>query len=82
MVRSQGRIERSADELYTLLISKEGYQLLDPNSNPEEFDKPFLGPFPFGSESGLSRGEDTNSSSNAKPRTICLEHATMKVCRL
>lgn len=68
LIRSEGRIECSAAELYTLLISKEGYELLDSDADPDEFNKPFLGPFSF---------ERTGSGPIAGK--VQLEHATLKV---
>lgn len=34
----------NAETLYRHIITKEGYQLLDPDSHPDDFDKPILGP--------------------------------------
>ena len=34
-----------AHDFYNFLVSKEGYVLLDPDANPDDFDQPILGPF-------------------------------------
>lgn len=71
MVRSIGRVECNATDLYALLVAKEGYKLVDPDADASEFDKPLLGPFAF--EGKGDRG------SGGK---VQLEHATLKVPRL
>lgn len=40
---------RSAEDLYQFLISKEGYLLLDPDSDPNDFDQPLRPPIMQGS---------------------------------
>ena len=35
----------STSDFYSFLVSKEGYQFLDPDSDAVDFDKPILGPF-------------------------------------
>lgn len=44
LMRSCGKVPMNAETLYRHIITKEGYQLLDPDSHPDDFDKPILGP--------------------------------------
>lgn len=68
LLRSEGRVECSAASLYALLMTTEGYKLLDPHADPAEFENPTFGPFPFGCEGDGKPGGK-----------VRVEHATMKV---
>lgn len=76
VVRSEGRVECSAEALYDLLISNDGYRLLNPSADPKQFNKPFLGPF---SLEAKDEADGSGGPTTQRPRTAQLERATMKV---
>lgn len=78
VVRAAGRVECSASELYELLVSKEGVQLLNPSADLRDYDKPFLGPFPLRPEDEDGSSEKSSTDSQ-KPRFVQLERTVMKV---
>lgn len=65
-----------AEDLYQQIIAKEGYALLDPLSDPDDFDKPILGPFDLGSDGAPGDGVSTG---NEASRIVQLEYAVLKV---
>jgi hypothetical protein len=57
LLRAAVPVARGADEFYRLLISKEGYTLLDPDANPDDFDRPLVPAFEWAGHEGKAQLE-------------------------